>query len=243
MLTNTDTQAAVIRAEHALLVARAERRAQHAPFQLARPPRQRARMTAVAFCVAVGLTLALLAALGSELALAYRTPPSVPADWHVTANRELVTRWYAALWTTGAMTASERFVATDHTYHDRLLPDVPSGPEGMVTVAATLRRALPDLQGTLDEVVAGQTSVTVRLTLRGTHLGPLMGTEGTGKHVEVTVLALHHIDDGRITDTWVSWDSVGLAQQLGLTLVSPIVLAGVDGWDLAPAPNPDGGPS
>jgi hypothetical protein len=70
-----------------------------------------------------------------------------------------------------------------------------------------------------------------------------MGAEGTGKHVDVTVLALHHVEDGRITETWMSWDSVGLEQQLGLTLVSAIVLAGVDGWDLAPMPDPDDGPS
>ena len=39
-------------------------------------------------------------------------------------------------------------MAKSHTSHDRMLPDVPHGPYGMV---ATLRRAFPDLQGILDE--------------------------------------------------------------------------------------------
>ncbi len=61
--------------------------------------------------------------------------------------------------------------------------------------------------------------MTVRLTLRGTHHGLLMGAEGTGRHIEVTVLALLLVEDGHITETWVSWDSVGLARHLGLIVV------------------------
>jgi predicted ester cyclase len=42
--------------------------------------------------------------------------------------------------------------------------------------------------------------------------------EATGNRVDVTRMVIHHIDDGRIVETGIVEDTVGLLQQLGAPL-------------------------
>jgi hypothetical protein len=43
----------------------------------------------------------------------------------------------------------------------------------------------------------------------------VLGVEDTGTEVEVDRMEIHHIDDGRIVETGIVEDTVGLLQQLG----------------------------
>jgi steroid delta-isomerase-like uncharacterized protein len=193
--------------------------------------RGRSRMAAAAFCLMVGLTVAALAALGAELALAYRAPVAAHDDWEAEANAALVARFYAEVWNGGRLTNLADYVAEEHAYHDPSDPDAPSGPEGVAQTVAALRRAFPDLALTLDDVAMQADRVVVRLTARGTHRGTYLGAEGTGRAVETTGFAVHRVVDRQITETWVSWDTFGVAQQIGLVLLPVSVLRD---WEAAP---------
>jgi steroid delta-isomerase-like uncharacterized protein len=181
--------------------------------------RDRTRLAA-AFCLMVGLTVVVLAALGAELAMAYRAPVAAEGDPEATANAALVTRFYVEVWSGGRLALAEQFVADDHRYHDPAAPSVPTGPAGMARVVADLRRAFPDLALTLDVVIARGDRVAVRVTARGTHRGTFLGVEGTNRVVELTGVAVHRVADRQIVGTWVEWDTIGAARQVGLVLVS-----------------------
>jgi steroid delta-isomerase-like uncharacterized protein len=183
----------------------------------------------------VALTAIALAALGAELALAYRAPAATRGDWEAKANEALVARFYAEVWTGGRWAFTEQFVATDHAYRDVTEPNVPVGPAGVAQVVATLRRAFPDLALTLDDVVATGDLVAVRFTARGTHRGTILGAEGSEHVVAVSGVAIHRVVDRQIAETWVSWDTLDLAWQVGLVLVPVSALGGDDGWEGAPS--------
>ena len=196
----------------------------------------RSRPAAVACCVLAMLSTAVLVALGAELTAAYRTPP-VQRDWEAEANAERVARFYAEVWTGGDLRRVGEFVAADHAYHDPTDPAVAAGVAGVAAVVAAQRRAFPDLALAFDEVVARGDRVAVRFTLRGTHRGEALGAAGTDRRVAVTGAAVFRLAHRMIAETWVTWDTFGLARQLGPFLVPEAALGD---WAGAPAGEPPG---
>ena len=68
--------------------------------------------------------------------------------------------------------------------------------------------------------MAARDLVLTRFTARGTNLGPFLGHPPTGRVVTYTGFDMNRIEGGKIVESWVSYDALGLLQQLGL--VPPI---------------------
>jgi predicted ester cyclase len=88
-------------------------------------------------------------------------------------------------------------------------------------VISTLRAAFPDLHFAVEALVGEGDLVACRTTMTGTHqaalrMGPLAGLAATGTRVEVPHMHFFRYDDqGRVTDLWHVWNTIGLARQLG----------------------------
>lgn len=78
-----------------------------------------------------------------------------------------------------------------------------------------LRRAFPDLQLTIEDMVADGDKVWVRSTARGTNLGGFMGASN-GKSIEITVYDSVRCDKGKIVEHWGVPDRFTLLAQLGM---------------------------
>lgn len=76
--------------------------------------------------------------------------------------------------------------------------------------------AFPDITQNVEDVVAEGDTVAMRLTARGTHEGPMMGLEPTGKVIEVQQTVFTRIEDGKIVERWLHPDNLGMLQQLGV---------------------------
>jgi steroid delta-isomerase-like uncharacterized protein len=75
---------------------------------------------------------------------------------------------------------------------------------------------LPDLATTVEDTIAEGDKVAARWTARGTHNGELMGIPPTGKKVAMTAISIHRIVDGKIAESWINFDALGMMQQLGV---------------------------
>jgi steroid delta-isomerase-like uncharacterized protein len=64
------------------------------------------------------------------------------------------------------------------------------------------RAAFPDLNVTVEEVMAEGDRVAARVTMRGTHCGEFQGIAPTGKRVEVRAMDMFRISDGKIVEHW-----------------------------------------
>ena len=116
----------------------------------------------------------------------------------------------------GDLGVVDELVAPAFVGHDAALADPTRGIEGAKASITGYRDAFPDLRLTIDQQVAEGEYVTTRWTARGTHQGDLMGMAATGKQATVTGITIDRIVDGRFTESWTNWDTLGLMQQLGV---------------------------
>jgi predicted ester cyclase len=80
---------------------------------------------------------------------------------------------------------------------------------------AELRRAFPDYAGTNVEQIAEGEEVANRFVFLGTHLGEFEGVTPTGKRVEFVGHSIDRVVEGKIVESWVEVDMLGVMRQLG----------------------------
>ena len=94
-------------------------------------------------------------------------------------------------------------------------PGQKPGPEGVKPILQGLIDAFPDFVITIDEVIGEKHRAAARLSISGTHLGPLMGLPASGKRVTLSLHEFHIFREGRISVTRHPEDWMGLFRQIG----------------------------
>jgi predicted ester cyclase len=75
--------------------------------------------------------------------------------------------------------------------------------------------AFPGLKVTIEDQVAEDDLVFTRYTAIENHEGVYRGVEPTGEPVTFTVLTIHRLADGKITEGWRVVDRLDIVHQLG----------------------------
>ena len=96
------------------------------------------------------------------------------------------------------------------------LPIQTTGVDALKQVWAMLLQGLPDLQITVEDVLAEGDKVVCRNTVTGTHQGVYMGVPPTGKSVTYNEIFIFRLVDGRIAETWGVVDVLSQMRQLGM---------------------------
>lgn len=78
-----------------------------------------------------------------------------------------------------------------------------------------LRTAFPDFHLTIDDMVAQNDMIWVRMTGRGTNHGSFLGAP-TGKPITITVMDVCRFEDGKLVEHWGVPDRFAVLAQLGL---------------------------
>jgi steroid delta-isomerase-like uncharacterized protein len=129
-------------------------------------------------------------------------------------NKAQFRRTYEELLNGGNLAVAEELVAPNFVNHEA--PPVKDlGPESMRGVATMLRTAFPDLHFEIEELVAEGDTVAGRVTMRGTHEGPLMGMPATGRTVRQDHMHFVRFRDGKAVEHWGVRDDVTMMRQLG----------------------------
>jgi predicted ester cyclase len=91
------------------------------------------------------------------------------------------------------------------------------GPDGFIEIMLeNVRQGFPDAHVALITTIDEGDLASFRLDGSGTHLGPFLGVEPTGKTVRIR--GIHHvrIRDGRITEHWQGPDILAMLVDMGL---------------------------
>ena len=128
--------------------------------------------------------------------------------------RRLLRAQIEDIWGAGRTELVARNYAPDVVDH-MPVPGQPSGRDALAEVVTAFRAGLPDLRMELHAtLVAGDIGVDV-WTLTGTHTGPLLGHEATGKPVAIAGIDMVRVAGGRIRELWHVEEMGLLMQQIG----------------------------
>ena len=87
-------------------------------------------------------------------------------------------------------------------------------PEGVEKFVSEFLISFPDLQHTVEEMIAEGVQVAVRFTARGTHSGPWLHFAPSGRSIQYTGVTLARIEGDRIIEHRTWWDKAGLIEQV-----------------------------
>ena len=90
------------------------------------------------------------------------------------------------------------------------------GKQAVRAAYAAVFEAFPDVRVSVDSIGAEGDRVWVRITMRGTQLGPYMGVPPTGKTFEATTVNEVRIENGMLAEEWGVTDTLAMMLQLGL---------------------------
>jgi len=132
-------------------------------------------------------------------------------------NKALVRREVEELYNhTGNLDTVEEIIAPNYVSYEPTSGET-RGIEGARQFAATFRQAFPDLQCTIEDMVAEGGKVVMRFRGSGTHQGETEAFgPATGKRMEMTGIIIKRVSEGKIVEAWTNFDALGMMQQLGM---------------------------
>jgi steroid delta-isomerase-like uncharacterized protein len=114
-----------------------------------------------------------------------------------------------------AMKAIDETCATNIVWHDVTGIDI-RGLKDFKKSMEEFFNAFPDNHFTIHDIVAEGDKVATRYTITGTHKGELMGIPATNKKITLMALEIDRIVAGKFVEGWISFDTMGMMQQLGV---------------------------
>lgn len=167
------------------------------------------------------VALALLATSAIVLACApVPTPtPTVTPVPATEANKALVRRYYDQVLNMGNLTALDELLAPNYKRY-LTTTAAPLDAAAQKQRLGGMRTVFPDLNVTIDDLIAEGDRVAIRMTVRGTQKAPFLDIAPSGKQVIVAAVEVVRIEKGKMVEHWGGTDNLDLAQQLG-AVVSP----------------------
>jgi steroid delta-isomerase-like uncharacterized protein len=130
-------------------------------------------------------------------------------------NAALGRRYFEEVWNRGKLDVLDELLAPDYINHTPSTPNPPRGAAGLKPIVSAIRSAFPDLHYEIEDVVATDDAVVLRVIMTGTHRGDFFGIAATGRRVRVNQINIEQVKDGRISEHWRVTDELGLMRQLG----------------------------
>ena len=113
--------------------------------------------------------------------------------------------------------ALDAIVARDFVRHCEATPGLEvNSLEDFKGFLRAFDEAFPDNVQTFTHVAAEDDLIGVYATYEGTHLGPLNDIPATGQRVMFDFAGMYRVADGKLAESWVTWDNMTVLGQLGL---------------------------
>ncbi len=129
-------------------------------------------------------------------------------------NKALAQRLYDDLFNRAQLALADTLVTAAFVDH-AAPPGAPDGPVGLRQAVALLRDAFPDSRHVIEDLIADEDRVVVRVTLMGTHAGPFHGIAPTGQRIAQAQIHILRVVDGKVVERWAVQDDLGVLRQLG----------------------------
>ncbi|MDY7003305.1 MAG: ester cyclase [Cyanobacteriota bacterium] len=131
-------------------------------------------------------------------------------------NKAIAQQFFEESWGKGNLQAVDKLASADFKVDYSTL-SAPLDREGLKTWVADLHTGFPDLQFTIQDVVAEGEKVAIRWVGKGTHKGQLNmpNLPATGKPMSYTGITIYRVVAGEVVEEIGEEDILGMLQQLG----------------------------
>ena len=117
----------------------------------------------------------------------------------INKNKALIRRVYEEMWNRGDPSIAAQLFAQ---------------PAGVERFVRSFLLSFPDLQHTVEGMIAEGDQVAVHFSARGTHSGQWLDFAPTGKPIQYTGVTLARIAGDKIIEHHTWWDKAGLMEQI-----------------------------
>jgi steroid delta-isomerase-like uncharacterized protein len=127
-------------------------------------------------------------------------------------NKAIVRRFVDEIFVRGNASAVDELVAENFVPHTW-----PHSGDGRADLKASIERVhagLADIEFTIEDLLADDDRVAVRLTSGARHVGDFMGMPASGRSYRIGEIHLFRLRDGQVVEHWHQMDTMGLMQQL-----------------------------
>jgi steroid delta-isomerase-like uncharacterized protein len=132
-------------------------------------------------------------------------------------NKKVLRRFYEEVVNKGNADAVDETMAPDFVHHGDALFPLIEGSAAIKAGVAGVRNAFPDGHTVIEDEVAENDVVVVRLTWNGTFQNDFMGAKANGAKVGWRGISTYRFnDDGMIVERWANEDVVPQLQDMGI---------------------------
>jgi steroid delta-isomerase-like uncharacterized protein len=108
------------------------------------------------------------------------------------------------------------FIGENYRRHSQATPGVViKDYDSFIALVKEWYTAFPDAIQTVKRLTAEGDLVAFQATFEGTHQAPMNGIPATGNRVTSEAFGFHRLENGKIVETWVTWDNLAVLTQLG----------------------------
>jgi len=132
-------------------------------------------------------------------------------------NKELVKRFYEAA-NERDSEALKEVLAPEYVWYVPSRNPESISREGAIEHIKMLHNAFPDVNWSIEELIAEGNRVISRFMVRGTHEGEFEGIPATGNKIEISGILITRIENGKIVEDKEEVDLLGLMMQLSMEL-------------------------
>jgi len=134
---------------------------------------------------------------------------------------------FVAAWNDGEVDRYDTICMPDYVAHEVASQVTIEGLESYKEWMRSIRAAFPDMDWRIDDILAAGNKVAALWSWSGTHTGTLPASPlyaelpATGETVSSSGVAVFHLVDGMISESWSYSDMLAPLQQLGFTITPP----------------------
>ncbi|CRZ18539.1 ester cyclase [Mycolicibacterium neworleansense] len=132
-------------------------------------------------------------------------------------QNKAISRRIWEIFASGDLGELDNLVAPGAAFHDTQDPfGDQRGPEHMRSLMGMYRKSFTNMRFDIKAQLAEGDFVCTMIEAQGDNTGEIMGQPATGKHSRINLIDIDRIEDGKVAESWVTWDTLGMLQQLGL---------------------------
>lgn len=128
------------------------------------------------------------------------------------ANKGIALKFIEGVFIEQDPKAVDELAADDFTAHT--FGDLKPGREPLKEAMRRAGEGVSDARFEVQDVIAEQDRVAVRLTTHARHTGTFMGVEPSGNEYSIDEIHIFRIEDGKVVEHWHEFDKARLMQQL-----------------------------